>query len=117
MANSLPALFHRLREKFQRNVRYKLMLVVLLPTVLVIPLAVGIAIYWGHKLTYDQLYIKVNTDLSVANNSFQRVQQDYQAGYPASPSLMHFGRLGKRSKRQVSNVSLRRLKHNKAIHT
>ncbi|PWQ95066.1 sensor histidine kinase [Leucothrix pacifica] len=65
-------------NKLQRNVRYKLLLLVLIPIVLVIPLAVGGAIYWGHNLTYDQLYIKVNTDLSVSNNAFQRLQVDYQ---------------------------------------
>lgn len=65
-------------NKLQRNVRYKLLLLVLIPIVLVIPLAVGGAIYWGHNLTYDQLYIKVNTDLSVSKNIFQRLQDDYQ---------------------------------------
>lgn len=65
-------------NKLQRNVRYKLLLLVLIPILLVIPLAVGGAIYWGHSLTYDQLYIKVNTDLSVSNNVFQRLQVDYQ---------------------------------------
>ena len=67
-----------LLNKLQRNVRYKLLLLVLIPIVLVIPLAVGGAIYWGHNLTYDQLYIKVNTDLSVSNNIFQRLQDDYE---------------------------------------
>ena len=65
-------------QKLQRNVRYKLLVLVLIPIVLVIPLAVGGAIYWGHTLTYDQLYIKVNTDLDVSNNVFQRLQDDYQ---------------------------------------
>ena len=65
-------------QKLQRNVRYKLLVLVLIPIVLVIPLAVGGAIYWGHALTYEQLYVKVNTDLAVSNNVFQRLQDDYQ---------------------------------------
>ena len=65
-------------QKLQRNVRYKLLVLVLIPIVLVIPLAVGGAIYWGHALTYDQLYIKVNTDLAVSNSVFERLQGDYQ---------------------------------------
>lgn len=69
--------FRSLRHKIQRNVRYKLLILLLFPIVLVIPFAVGAAIFWGHNLTYEQLYIKVNTDLSVANNSFQRLQDDY----------------------------------------
>ena len=69
----LLALWH----KAQRNIRYKLLLLLLFPLVLVIPLAVGTAIFWGHNLIYEQLYIKVNTDLSVANNIFQRLQDDY----------------------------------------
>ncbi len=75
--------WHRLHKmpskilgKVRSNVRYKLLLLVLFP-LLVIPLAVGAAIYWGHSLTYEQLYIKVNTDLSVSNNIFQRLQDDY----------------------------------------
>ena len=60
-------------QKLQRNVRYKLLVLVLIPIVLVIPLGVGGAIYWGHALTYDQLYVKVNTDLAVSNNVFQRL--------------------------------------------
>lgn len=64
--------------KLRKNVRYKLLFLVLTPIVLVIPLAVGSAIYWGHNLTYEQLYIKVNTDLSVSKNVFQRLQSDYQ---------------------------------------
>ena len=64
-------------NKVQRNIRYKLLILVLFPIVLVIPVAVGAAIFWGHNLTYEQLYIKVNTDLSVANDSFQRLQDDY----------------------------------------
>ena len=71
----LPAYFW---NKLQRNVRYKLLVLVLIPIVFVIPLGVGGAIYWGHDLTYDQLYIKVNTDLSVSTNIFQRLQDDYQ---------------------------------------
>jgi two-component system NtrC family sensor kinase len=71
--NPLASLWHKIR----RNIRYKLLLLVLFPIVLVIPLAVGAAILWGHNLTYEQLYIKVNTDLSVANDSFRRLQDDY----------------------------------------
>ncbi|MGB1008514.1 MAG: sensor histidine kinase [Thiolinea sp.] len=64
-------------NRAQRNIRYKLLILILFPIVLVIPVAVGAAIFWGHNLTYEQLYIKVNTDLSVANNIFRRLQDDY----------------------------------------
>ncbi|MCK5359335.1 MAG: cache domain-containing protein [Gammaproteobacteria bacterium] len=59
------------------TVRYKLLALVLFPILLVMPVALLIAIYWGATFSYDQLYIKVNTDLDVAGDVFKRIQKDY----------------------------------------
>jgi two-component system, NtrC family, sensor kinase len=59
------------------TVRYKLLVLVLFPILLVMPIAVLLASYWGTNFTYDQLYIKVNTDLSVADDIFRRIRVDY----------------------------------------
>lgn len=67
----------RLINTVQGAVRYKLLVLVLLPILLVMPVALGLSVYWGANFTYDQLFIKVNTDLSVANNIFDRIRQDY----------------------------------------
>jgi two-component system NtrC family sensor kinase len=68
---------NRLLDKIRHTIRYKLLVLVLFPILLVMPVALGLAVYWGASYSYDQLYIKVNTDLSVSHNVFERIQQDY----------------------------------------
>jgi len=41
------------------------------------PIALMLAIYWGANFSYEQLYIKVNTDLSVSHDVFERIKRDY----------------------------------------
>jgi len=70
-------IFTHIIRAVRGTVRYKLLVLVLFPILLVMPVALGIAAYWGANFTYDQLYIKVNTDLSVAEDVFVRMQKDY----------------------------------------
>jgi two-component system, NtrC family, sensor kinase len=71
------AVYDRITNVVRGTVRYKLLVLVLFPIVLVMPVALAIAVYWGVNFTYDQFYIKVHTDLSVADDVFARKQQDY----------------------------------------
>ena len=64
-------------RKIRNTVRYKLLVLVLFPILLVMPIALILAIYWGATFSYDQLYIKVNTDLSVSHDVFERIKRDY----------------------------------------
>ena len=64
-------------RKIRNTVRYKLLVLVLFPILLVMPIALVLAIYWGASFSYEQLYIKVNTDLSVAHDVFERIKRDY----------------------------------------
>jgi len=70
-------IFTRIISAVRGTVRYKLLVLVLFPILLVMPVALAIGVYWGANFTYDQLYIKVNTDLNVAEDVFIRKQQDY----------------------------------------
>ncbi|NNF96849.1 MAG: two-component sensor histidine kinase, partial [Halobacteria archaeon] len=70
-------IFGRINKAVRETVRYKLLVLVLFPILLVMPIVLVLAIYWGSKFTYDQLYIKVNTDLTVANDIFERIREDY----------------------------------------
>lgn len=70
-------IFGRLNKAVRETVRYKLLVLVLFPILLVMPIVLALAIYWGSKFTYDQLYIKVNTDLTVAADIFERIREDY----------------------------------------
>ena len=67
----------RLVETIRGAVRYKLLSLVLFPILLIVPIALVFAIYWGKQFSYDQLFIKVNTDLSVAHDVFKRIREDY----------------------------------------
>ena len=67
----------RLIAAVRSAVRYKLLALVLFPILLVMPIALLLAIYWGKAFSYEQLYIKVNTDLSVAHDVFTRIREDY----------------------------------------
>jgi two-component system NtrC family sensor kinase len=67
----------RFIETILGTVRYKLLALVLFPILLVMPIALVLAIYWGKGFSYDQLFIKVNTDLSVAHDVFKRIREDY----------------------------------------
>jgi two-component system NtrC family sensor kinase len=69
--------FTKLRDAIRHKVRYKLLLLVLFPILLMMPVALALAIYWGKTFTYDQLFLKVNTDLAVSHDAFSRIRQDY----------------------------------------
>lgn len=66
-----------LSHTIRSSVRHKLLALALLPVALVLPLALAGLIAWGASFTYDQLYVKVNTDLAVAHDIFMRIQQDH----------------------------------------
>ena len=70
---SLTPIFETIRSA----VRYKLLALVLFPILLVMPIVLVLAIYWGKGFSYDQLFIKVNTDLTVAHDVFKRIREDY----------------------------------------
>lgn len=67
----------RLINAVQGTLRYKLLVLVLFPILLITPVTLALAIYWGNNLTYQQLFIKVNTDLSVSHDVFRRIRSDY----------------------------------------
>jgi two-component system NtrC family sensor kinase len=54
-----------------------MLVLVLFPILLVMPIALMLATYWGVNFSYDQLYMKVNTDLSVSHDIFGRIKRDY----------------------------------------
>lgn len=88
------SLIRRGIQVIRSTVRYKLLVLVLFPILLVMPIALLVAAYWGTSFSYDQLFIKVNTDLSVAHDLFRRIQQDY------------LGRLGRQAESYDFHVAL-----------
>lgn len=59
------------------SVRYKLLVLVLVPILVILPLILGLTLYWFYTFTYKHLYAKVSSDLAVANDVFYRLQNDY----------------------------------------
>ncbi|MDX9767754.1 MAG: cache domain-containing protein [Ectothiorhodospiraceae bacterium] len=68
---------HPLPGLFKSSVRYKLLALVFFPILLVMPAVVGLSVWWVQRVGYEQLFIKVNTDLAVAHDVFNRLQQEY----------------------------------------
>jgi two-component system NtrC family sensor kinase len=64
-------------QAIRSRLRRKLLALVLFPILLIVPVALLLTLWWGTRFTYDQLFFKVNTDLSVAHDAFLDVQHDY----------------------------------------
>ncbi|MEH6651087.1 MAG: cache domain-containing protein [Motiliproteus sp.] len=56
------------------SLRYRLLALVLFPIVLVMPMVIGMAYLWSNEVSYQQLLMKVSTDLSVAYDAFENNQ-------------------------------------------
>ncbi|CAA6821860.1 MAG: Signal transduction histidine kinase [uncultured Thiotrichaceae bacterium] len=67
----------RFFDLIRGTLRYKLLVLVLFPILLVMPIALITAVNWSKNYGYEQLFIKVKTDLSVSHDIFERIQQDY----------------------------------------
>ncbi|MCU7845874.1 MAG: cache domain-containing protein [Candidatus Thiodiazotropha sp. (ex Monitilora ramsayi)] len=65
------------REMIRTSLRYKLLVLVLFPILLIMPIFLLFAVFWGSNFSYEQLLIKVNTDLAVADDHFIRIREDY----------------------------------------
>jgi len=65
--------------KIKKNLRYKLLLLILLPVFIVMPIILSMAAYWSKNFSYEQLFMKVSTDLSVTHEVFYQQQKNYLA--------------------------------------
>lgn len=70
----------------QAKVRYRLLILTLLPILMTLISLVFITIYWNISYTSQQLFMKVKADLSVAENTLQQVQnrQEQQLAHVAN---------------------------------
>jgi two-component system NtrC family sensor kinase len=66
-------LIRRLTVFFGSSVRYKLLLMVLSPLLIVLPILVGLVIYWGNTSYQKLLIFKIDSDLVVAHQYFEQV--------------------------------------------
>ncbi|WP_044556184.1 sensor histidine kinase [Shewanella piezotolerans] len=61
-------------QQMQAKVRYRILILTLLPILLTLVSLVFITIYWNISYTGKQLFMKVKADLTVANNTLDSVQ-------------------------------------------
>ena len=83
-------MLRRLWHPIASNLRYKLLLLVLAPMLLLAPTVLALASYWAWKYTYQHMFLKVNTDLSVAHDVFQRIQDDQRQALKSLSDSYYF---------------------------
>lgn len=66
-----------LRAKFRSTLRYKLLLLVLFPTLLAMPATLGLTIYWFGQFNRENLLLKVKSDLALAQYGLEQIQQQH----------------------------------------
>lgn len=70
-------MLRRLRRLVSGSLRYKLLVMVVVPVLLIAPATLGFAIWWSRSFSYAQLLRQVSADLGVAHDAFVRLQRDY----------------------------------------
>ncbi|MBT1446124.1 cache domain-containing protein [Shewanella sp. JM162201] len=65
-------------RQMQAKVRYRILILTLLPILLTLVSLVFITIYWNISYTGQQLFMKVKADLTVANNTLEQVQRQQE---------------------------------------
>jgi len=73
MRRALGALGRRVAE----SLRYKLLVLVLLPVLAVAPAAVAFLAHWSWTLSHEHLVRKVSADLTVTRDVFRRLERDF----------------------------------------
>jgi len=69
----------RFRTIVSSCLRYKLLILVLLPVLLVMSAVIALSNLWLNEVSYQQLLMKVNADLNVANEAFDETQENLLA--------------------------------------
>ncbi len=100
--HKFTAFVKHILDTVRGKIRYRLLVLVLFPILLIMPIALITAISWGKNFTYDQLFIKVKTDLSVSHDIFKRIQQGYLDKLQSIANSYEFlDALGKKDNRRV----------------
>ena len=63
----------RLQARFRHSVRFRLLFLALAPLLVVAPIVLAALIYWGNSQYHNLLVYKINSDLKIAHQYFQRV--------------------------------------------
>ena len=69
-------MFKSLQAVVSSCLRYKLLILVLVPVLLVMSAVIALSYLWLNEVSYQQLLMKVNTDLNVAHEAFEDTQSN-----------------------------------------
>lgn len=67
----------KIRALIRSTLRYKLLVLVLFPTLLAMPATFGLTLYWFNHFTRDNLLLKVKSDLALAGAGLKQLEQEY----------------------------------------
>lgn len=67
------------QARFRSTLRYKLLLLVLFPTLLAMPATLGLTIYWFSEFGRDNLFLKAKSDSALARHALRQIELDYSA--------------------------------------
>ncbi|HYA38766.1 MAG TPA: ATP-binding protein [Candidatus Methylomirabilis sp.] len=67
-----------LRDRYRSALRYKLLVLVLLPLSLAMAAALGYTLYWLNGYTLESLFFSAHDDLAVARGALRQIGGDYQ---------------------------------------
>lgn len=76
---TLPSAWKGIRARFRSTLRYKLLLLVLFPTLLAMPATLGLTIYWFSEFGRDNLFLKAKSDSALARHALRQIELDYSA--------------------------------------
>ncbi len=68
-----------LRERYRSALRYKLLVLVLLPLALAMGATLGYTLYWLNGYTLETLFFAVHDDLALARGALRQIGDDYHA--------------------------------------
>jgi two-component system NtrC family sensor kinase len=68
-----------IRARFHSTLRYKLLLLVLFPTLLAMPATLGLTIYWFSEFGRDNLFLKAKSDSALARHALRQIELDHSA--------------------------------------
>jgi two-component system NtrC family sensor kinase len=83
-------MFQRFRLVISSCLRYKLLTLVLLPVLLVMTAVVALSYLWLNDVSYQQLLMKVNADLKIAHEAFEKKQQTHLSELALLAESYHF---------------------------
>lgn len=73
----MAAMLPRVKHTLTSSLRYKLLVLIFFPILIIALLTVGFVVFWSQDFSYNQLMRRVHTDLSVTHASFVRLQRHY----------------------------------------